>query len=407
MSARIDGPESNGTGLLCDLARQKLARDLLPANCLPRQSFPAKVEKGILCREYWRRTFVNDTHMAELVIHSDGVSSPDWHAGEVPLRVAYQGEPGAYSESAAIEYFGEGVQLVPCETFEKVFELVEGEGADRAVLPIENSLAGTIHRNYDLLLQHRLHIVGEVDFCVRHYLLALEGVQLGDVRVVQSHPMALAQCERFLSEHGFIREVALDTAGSARLLRDKGYRDRAAIAGARAAQIYALNILREDIEDESENYTRFLILARTPCASPPLGTPAKTSIAFSLINTAGALFKALSVFALRDIDLTKIESRHLRSLRHLKSRDGSGVNPDPQNGIASPMTSTILGGVVAAAAAASEPESVQDRRRWEYLFYLDISASLTDAKTTNALNHLAEIATFIRVLGSYKRHAMN
>ena len=338
--------------------------------------------------------------MSELVVHSDGVSSPDWTAGEVPLRVAYQGEPGAYSESAAIEYFGENLQLVPCETFEKVFELVEKDGADRAVLPIENSLAGTIHRNYDLLLQHQLHIVGEVDFCVRHYLLALEGVELKDVRVVQSHPMALAQCEKFLSENGLTREVALDTAGSARLLRDKGYRDRAAIAGARAAQIYALNILREDIEDEPENFTRFLILARTPCAAPPLGVPAKTSIAFSLINTPGALFKALSVFALRDIDLTKIESRHLRSLRHLRSRESAQLRASSTNGRSDTLASIASRGV----SDNADVENVPDRRRWEYLFYLDISASLADTKTNNALNHLAEITTFIRVLGSYRRH---
>lgn len=340
--------------------------------------------------------------MSELVVQSDGVSSPEWQSGQ-RLRVAYQGEPGAYSESAATEYFGEEISPLPCESFEKVFEAVESETADRAVLPIENSLAGTIHKNYDLLLQHSLHIVGEVDFRVRHYLLALEGVQLSDVKVVLSHPMALAQCDKFLAEHGFAREVAADTAGSARTLRDKSQRDRAAIAGARAAKIYALNILAEGIEDEPENYTRFLILSRSAAHAPRAEQPAKTSIAFSLNNGAGVLFKALSVFALRDIDLTKIESRHLRTLRHLRTGDRflrRDSNDDQDRDAADRLAS-----FVSSSSIQNQYEMTHDRKRWEYLFYLDISASIAEEKTKNALHHLAEIATFIRVLGSYRRHS--
>lgn len=340
--------------------------------------------------------------------HADGVSSSAWQARADELRVAYQGEPGAYSESAAVQYFGENVTLVPCESFEKVFEAVERERADRAALPIENSLAGTIHKNYDLLLQHTLHIVGETDFRVRHLLLAADGVKLEDVRTVVSHPMALAQCDEFLARRGVTREAAADTAGSARALRDGEHRDRAAIAGARAAKIYALNVLAEHIEDERENYTRFLMLAREPLSPPPpppggLSAPAKTSIAFSLQNNAGVLFKALSVFALRDIDLAKIESRHLRMLRHVVQRDAGAHNNSNAGGEKAPERD-VAASTGATAGRRGAFEMPLDAPRWEYLFYLDINATLADAKTQNALSHLAEIATFIRVLGSYRRH---
>ena len=352
--------------------------------------------------------------MSAWIVQSDGVSSPEWTSLGRRLRVAYQGEPGAYSESAAIEYFGEDVCAVPCESFERVFEAVERGGADRAVLPIENSLAGTIHRNYDLLLQHSLQIVGEVDLRVQHYLLALEGVTLEDVRVVQSHPMALAQCDKFLTEHDLAREVAADTAGSARLLRDGGYRDRAAIAGARAAKIYALQVLAEGIEDEPDNYTRFLVLAASRGAPPPAGVPAKTSIAFSLENSPGVLFKALSVFALRDIDLTKIESRHLRTLRYLQASTPRGDREEwtrPDVGAAEALDAFITrsgGGQHRVGGSGGHWDVAEgwteDRKRWDYLFYLDIAASVAEVKTKNALNHLSEIATFIRVLGSYRQY---
>ncbi|GJQ08437.1 hypothetical protein GpartN1_g228.t1 [Galdieria partita] len=305
--------------------------------------------------------------MEEWVVNADGCSPPSW-SGNPMLKVSYQGEPGAYSESAALDFFGRNVALLPCASFESAFDAVENGYADRAVIPIENSLAGTIHKNYDLLLQHeKLHIVGEIDLRIRHCLLGLEGVELRDVKRVLSHPMALAQCNKYLEEHNFIREVTYDTAGSAKILREKNLRDAAAVASERAAELYALRILAEDIEDESENYTRFLVLSKQAYL-PPSDSQSKTSIAFSLKNTAGALFKALSVFALRDIDLTKMESRHLYTLGDDKV-----------------------------------PETLKSARRWKYLFYLDFAASLADESAKNALRHLSEIAPFIRVLGSYRR----
>lgn len=273
-----------------------------------------------------------------------------------PLRVAFQGEPGAYSEGAALAFFGADVGTVPCESFDDVFGAVTDGNADRAMIPIENSLAGSIHRNYDLLLRHDLNIIGELNFRVRHNLLALPGVALADVRRVLSHPQALAQCEGFIDRLGVTREATYDTAGSAKMVRQQVLRDAAAIASIRAAEVYGLEILATDIEDDPENYTRFLALAPEPQPVAP-EIPAKTSIVFALKNAPGVLFKALSVFALRDIDLTKIESRPLRGTR------------------------------------------------WEYLFYLDFAASLEEEVAQNALRHLSEIATMLRVLGSYPRDA--
>lgn len=278
------------------------------------------------------------------------------------LKVAFQGERGAYSEGALMQYFaptGEEVEPVPCSSFEAAFEALASGAVERAVLPIENSLAGSIHRNYDLLLRHTdVHIVGEINYRVRHNLLALPGVRLEDVRRVLSHPQALAQCEGFLTRMHLAREATYDTAGSAKRLREENLRDAAAIASLRAAEVYDLVVLASDIEDDPENYTRFLVLAREP-APPPQGVPAKTSIVFSLKNAPGILFKALSVFALRDIDLTKIESRPLRG------------------------------------------------QRWQYIFYLDFAASLADESAQNALRHLSEIAPFLRVLGSYPQDTTN
>lgn len=276
-----------------------------------------------------------------------------------PPIVAFQGEPGAYSELAVLEHFGPDAEAIPRPTFESVFAAVEAGECGYGLLPVENSLAGSIHRNYDLMLRYDLHIIAEHHLRVRHCLLALPGVRLEDIRRVYSHPQALAQCEASLTHLGLEPTAAADTAGSARRLREDNDRSSAAIASQRAAQVYDLQILAGDLEDNPNNYTRFLALAIAPLAvADPETGEYKTSIAFSLHNQPGALFKALSVFALRDIDLTKIESR--------------------------PVPGEL----------------------WEYLFYIDFAGHAEAQVCRRALDHLDEIAPFLRLLGSYPRHRL-
>lgn len=267
------------------------------------------------------------------------------------MKVSFQGEAGAYSEQAIFEYYGE-VETVPCETFDAVFDAVVSGKANSALIPIENSLAGSIHQNYDLLLRHDLHIVGEYFLRVRHCLIALPGVRKDEIRKAISHPQALGQCAGYLRSHGIRAEQVYDTAGSVKMLKESGARDTAAIASRRAAELYGMQILEEGIEDNAENYTRFLAVRREPVVP---ANEAKTSIVFTLKNQPGSLFKALSVFALRDIDLTKIESRPLQG------------------------------------------------KPWEYLFYVDFIGSVQDEVSKRALEHLGEYAVTLRVLGSYPR----
>ena len=273
---------------------------------------------------------------------------------DMEMRVAYQGEPGAYSEAATIKFFGPEVQPIPCATFDEVFRQVQTGESDRGTVPIENSLAGSIHRNYDLLLRHDLHIVGELILRVSHNLIANPGVVLADLERVYSHPQALDQCEQSLNAllPHVQRIPTYDTAGSVKLLRESDDRHAAAVASRRAAELHGMSILRESLEDDPQNFTRFLILSRQAIA-PDL--PAKTSVVFAAKNVPGALFKSLSVFALRDIDLTKIESRPLQG------------------------------------------------KPWEYFFYVDFVGTLREERCVNAINNLKEIASFLRVLGSYPR----
>jgi prephenate dehydratase len=266
------------------------------------------------------------------------------------MRIAYQGEPGAYSEAAARQVNADA-QLLACRSFEDVFEAVNGGPAHYGILPIENSIGGSIHRNFDLLLEHELPIVGEVELPVVHHLLALPGTGMEQVRRIYSHPQAIAQCDRFLRSLKGVEVIATyDTAGSAKLIADEKLADAAAIASARAAEVFGLVPLKSSIQDYAHNVTRFLIIGKRPISQEP---PDKTTIVFTLGNEAGALFKALSVFALRGIDLTKLESR-----------------PIPG-------------------------------RKWEYLFYVDLAAAREDLSCGRALSHLAEFAPSLRVLGSY------
>ena len=272
------------------------------------------------------------------------------------LRVAFQGESGAYSELAAIEHLGEDIDTFPRDNLEDVFAAVLSAQAERGIIPVENSLAGSIHRNYDLLLRNDLHIVGEHHLRVRHCLLALPGVNIENIRRVHSHPQALAQCEQSLARLGVQTIAETDTAGSARLLREHYDLHAAALASRRAAEVYGLQVLAETMEDNPSNYTRFLLLALQPYhTDKPEQGEYKTSIVFTLENRPGALFKALSVFALRDIDLTKIESRPVQG------------------------------------------------KPWEYLFYVDFCGHADAQVCRRALDHLGELAPFLRLLGSYPR----
>jgi prephenate dehydratase len=267
------------------------------------------------------------------------------------MKVSFQGEPGAYSEQAVFNYFGQ-VETVPCESFDTMFDSVLSGKSDAALAPIENSLAGSIHQNYDLLLRHDLHIVGEYLLRVRHCLIAMPGAKKEEIKKAISHPQALGQCAGYLRNLGIKPEQVYDTAGSVKMLKESGAMDVAAIASKRAAELYGMQILEEGIEDNPENYTRFLAIQKESVI--PEGE-AKTSIVFTLKNVPGSLFKAMSVFALRDLDLTKIESRPLQG------------------------------------------------KPWEYLFYIDFIGSAQDETVKRALEHLGEYALMLRVLGSYPR----
>ncbi len=270
--------------------------------------------------------------------------------------IAYQGEPGAYSEIAALRF---GTPQ-PFESFDEVFDAVVTGKADYAAIPIENSLGGSIHQNYDLLQDRPVVILAETFVKVEHCLQGLPGAGIDSARKVLSHPQALAQCRNFIAEHPAIRaEAAYDTAGSAKIVAAGGDPAILAIASRRAAELYGLKILRENLADEEWNITRFFCIAHqdNPDVSHLKATPdtarQKTSIVFSLPNEPGSLFKAMATLALRGIDLTKIESRPSR------------------------------------------------QKAFEYLFYADFIGHRDDPNIHNALEHLREFAPMLKVLGSY------
>lgn len=223
------------------------------------------------------------------------------------MKVTFQGEPGAYGEDAVLACF-EDAESLPCGSFEAVFESVASGKTDFGVIPIENSIAGSVHENYDLLHRYELHIRGEYILRIRHCLIALPGVQKKDIKKAVSHPQALAQCGAYLRRHVIHPVEAYNTAGSVKLLRESGARDTAAIASRRAAELYGMHVLEENIADHAENQTRFLVLGREPVI--PEGE-AKTSIALTLKERSEAMSQALAVFARHEIALTKIEARPL------------------------------------------------------------------------------------------------
>ena len=271
------------------------------------------------------------------------------------VTTAIQGEAGSFSHAAALEALGSALELVPCPTFEDLFRAVEGRRASRGVVPIENSLAGSVYEAYDALGAHALHVVGETQVRVRHCLVVRPGTTLADVRRVASHPVALAQCRRFFADHPGVASVpAYDTAGSVRDLMVNDLPAEGAIGSSLAARLYGGEVLLECLEDHAENYTRFLIVAREPA---PTGHASKTSLVFTLPDVPGSLHKALGAFAERQVNLSKIESRPLPG------------------------------------------------RPWEYAFYLDVVGDPRGV-VAEALAELAGLVRDLRVLGAYPARAL-
>jgi prephenate dehydratase len=270
---------------------------------------------------------------------------------EDKARVAFQGERGAFSEEAAVKLLGENIMLVPRSTFEAAFRAIFEGLADYVLAPIENSLAGSVHRSFDLLVGSNLNIIGEEIIPIVHNLIGAPGARFDEVRVVESHPVALAQCEHFFSERPRLKRIATeDTAGSVREVVLAGDPTRAAIASRRAAEIYGGVILREHLEDNAENYTRFWLLS--PSQIEPADAD-KLSLFFELDHRPGALLRALEPFARRGINLMKIESR-------------------PVHG-----------------------------KPWQYRFYLDLQAARSNPEAAAALVELEKEVVDLRILGSY------
>jgi prephenate dehydratase len=274
------------------------------------------------------------------------------------MRVAFQGELGAFSQQAIQQLLGAKARPVPQARFDQVFSALDKGTVDAAAIPIENTLHGSIHENYDLLLKYDFAITAETNVRIVHNLIAPPGLTFAKVRKVYSHPVAINQCLDFFAHHKRIeREPFYDTAGSVKMIMEQRPPGGAAIASELAAKTYKARILKRGIEDDRQNYTRFFLLE--PAGSKPRGNrkgqgPWKTSLVFSTRNIPGALFRSLSALALRDLNLVKIESRPLRG------------------------------------------------KPWEYLFYLDLLGRRDDQAVKNALAHLGEVADFLRVLGSYR-----
>jgi prephenate dehydratase len=280
-----------------------------------------------------------------------------------PAPIAFQGARGAFSEEAARKLVGPKTAVLPCERFEDVFRGLKSGAVSGAVVPIENTLAGSVHENYDHLVNFELPIVAETSVRIVHNLMVRKGVAFSRIKRVFSHPVALNQCLDFFAKNPQIERIPFyDTAGSVKMIVEEELEDAAAIASSVAAEIYGARILRRSIESDRQNFTRFFLL-RTEKYARRHATPAaahthwKTSLVFSTRNVPGALFRALSAFALRDLSLTKIESRPLRG------------------------------------------------KPWEYLFYVDFLGRVDTPNAQNALHHLRELADFLRVLGCYPKGA--
>jgi arogenate/prephenate dehydratase len=268
------------------------------------------------------------------------------------IKVAFQGEKGAYSEIAALKYFGKKVLFSPSLTFNEVFDKIRRGTVQYGIVPIENSLYGSVYETYDLLIKYSFQIIGECNLQIRHNLLAKKKIELDEIKEIYSHPQALGQCSEFLKRMSKSKIFpSYDTAGSAKIINTSEL-NYAIIASKEAAAIYNLKILRRDIQNDVYNFTRFLILGKL--SDKKKFNKPKSSICFELKSIPGALFKALSVFALRDIDLLKIESR-----------------PIPH-------------------------------KPFQYLFYIDFKGELKDTRIKQAINHLSEISISIKENGTYE-----
>ncbi len=268
------------------------------------------------------------------------------------IEVAFQGEIGAYSEEASFRFWGSSVQTKPCESLDDVFKIVQQGEVPFGIVPVENSLAGSIGQTYDLLLNSNLAVSGEIELRVAHCLIANQEAQLESIKRVYSHPQALTQCQVFLKHLGFELIPTYDTAGSVKLIKEKGITDGGAIASARAAEVYGMKVIATEIADNPNNFTRFFVLSKQD--SPPSGND-KTSVVFSVKHKPGALYDSIKRFAARNINLTKIESR-----------------PTKQT-------------------------------PWEYNFYLDFEGHREDPMVREVLEGLEKTSLFIKVLGSYPK----
>lgn len=273
---------------------------------------------------------------------------------QVPIA-GYQGEPGAFSQSAARKLLGEAVESRAYSSFREVFEALKSSAITHAVIPIENTLHGSVLENYDHILEYGFPICGETSLRIAHQLIAMPGVSLKKLRRVYSHPVALSQCRRFFDEHPQIESAPFyDTAGSVKMLSEERPPNAAAIASEGAARIYLGKILQRNIEDNPKNFTRFFLLTKQSNQPPPIAATSKVSVTFSASNTPGSLFRALACLALRDLNIIKVESRPL----------------------------------------VGQP--------WQYRFYLDFLGSLRDATVQNAIANLSEMSQSCKVLGNYK-----
>ena len=268
------------------------------------------------------------------------------------IRVAFQGEIGAYSEEAALKYFGNSIVTLPSRGLKDVFNAVETQKADYGIVPIENSIEGNITQTYDLLLNSNLNIVGEVIQRIVHCLISSKNSYINHVKTVYSHPQALGQCRDFLDRLACEVMPTYDTAGSVKMIKEKHLKYSAAIASERSAQIYGMEILAKGIESNKNNFTRFFIIAKHE-AKPTRND--KTSIAFVTKHAPSSLYTALKTFALGKINLTNIQSRPVLS------------------------------------------------KPWEYSFYVDCEGHKDGGHMKKALNNLNKVSSFVKILGSYPK----